>query len=332
LFSSRGTPYGHRHMHGFSSHTWKWVNKTNEVFWVKYHFKTDQGIRNLSNAEAVRIAGTDPDHSTRDLFDSIAKGFPPSWSMFVQIMPEAEAAKYKWNPFDVTKVWPHKDYPLIPVGKMVLNRNPENYFAEVEQSAFSPSHLIPGIEPSPDRMLQGRLFSYPDTQRHRLGVNFQQIPINCPYRVAGGVTNYQRDGAATFMNPGAGPNYEPNSLNGPVARPEAAITGFQASGTVGRYHPALVHANDDFEQPGTFFRDVLDEKEQDELVANLVGSISDATRMEVKVRACANLYRADRNLGLRVAKGVGAPQDEVETHVGNASAAEAKAKKEALKN
>ena len=186
LFSSRGVPQSYRHMNGYSSHTFVWVNVQGERFYVKNHFKTDQGVKNLLGEEK------DPDSATKDLWTAIEKEDWPSWSMYTQVMPEKQAAGYKYDVFDVTKVWPHSDYPLIPVGKMTLNRNPKNYFAEIEQSAFSPSHLVPGIEPSNDKLLQGRLFSYPDTQRHRLGVNYDQIPVNCPYKAK--LANHSRDG------------------------------------------------------------------------------------------------------------------------------------------
>jgi len=224
LFSDRGTPDGFRHMNGYSSHTFKWVNKNGEEFYVKMHFKTDSGIKNLSAERASELSGKDPDYATRDLFNHIQSGQEATWTMNVQVMPVKDAELYRWNVFDVTKVWPHKDYPLQKVGKMVLNRNPENYFAEVEQAAFSPSHLVPGIEPTNDRMLQGRLFSYPDTHRHRLGVNYKQIPINCPYRVS----NQQRDGKmAVNGNGGSQPNYEPNSLGTPREDKSYAISPFK---------------------------------------------------------------------------------------------------------
>ena len=192
LFSDRGTPDGFRHMHGFSSHTFRWVNKEGIAHWVKLHFKTKSGIKNLSAEQADKLTGEDPDYATRDLHNHIKEGKTAEWSLYIQAMPENEAANYRFNIFDVTKVISQKDYPLIYVGEFVLNRNPENYFAETEQVAFSPGHLVPGMEPSPDKMLQGRLFSYPDTHRHRLGANFEQIPINCPYRAR--VHNGQRDG------------------------------------------------------------------------------------------------------------------------------------------
>lgn len=194
LFSDRGTPDGYRHMNGYSSHTFKWVNEQGEQFWVKYHWKTDQKIKNLTAEQADKIKSIDADYATRDLHNNIRDGNAATWTLQVQIMPVAEGYDYRWNIFDVTKVWPHKDYPCIDIGRMVLNKNPENYFAETEQSAFSPSHLVPGIEPSFDKMLQGRLFSYPDTHRHRLGANYDHIPINCPYRAK--VHNGQRDGPA----------------------------------------------------------------------------------------------------------------------------------------
>ena len=188
LFSNRGTPDGFRHMNGHSSHTFKWINEKGEVFYVKYHFNTDAGIKNLTMKEANELAGSSPDYATKELHDHLAKGHVASWTWYVQIMTESQGESYRFDIFDITKVWPHSDFPLIPVGKMILNRNPDNFFAEVEQVAFSPGNLVPGIEPSNDKMLQGRLFSYPDTQRHRLGPNFDQIPINCPYRTR--VANY----------------------------------------------------------------------------------------------------------------------------------------------
>jgi len=209
LFSDRGTPYGYRHMNGYSSHTFKWVNAAGEAHLVKYHFKTDQGIKNFTAEEQDKMSLTNREFSQTDLYDNIEAGNNPSWTWYVQVMPEKDAENYRFDVLDITKVWPHSDYPLQKVGKMVLNRNPENYHAEVEQSAFAPSHLVPGIEPSNDKMLQGRLFSYADTHRHRLGANYKQIPINCPYRAR--VANYQRDNYAYNGNQGSGVNHEPNT-------------------------------------------------------------------------------------------------------------------------
>lgn len=222
LFSDRGTPYGFRHMNGYGSHTYRWVNAKGEVFYVKWHFKTDSGIKNLTGPEAEQMR-VEPDYAVKDLSEHIASGKAATWTYNVQIMPEADAENYKWNIFDVTKVWPHSDYPLIPVGKLVLNKNPDNYFAQVEQIAFSPSHVVPGIEPSADRMLQGRLFSYPDTHRHRLGGNYDQIPVNCPYRTT--LTNGHRDGyMAVNGNGGSAPNYEPSSFRPVHFSPHAALS------------------------------------------------------------------------------------------------------------
>ena len=228
LFSNRGTPDGFRFMNGYGSHTYKWVNKNGEQFYVKWHFKTDSGNKVLTGDQADKLRGEDPDYATRDLYNHIASGKAATWTYYAQVMPERDAANYKWNIFDVTKVWPHSDYPLIPVGKLVLNRNPVNYFAEVEQSAFSPGHMVPGIEPSNDRMLQGRLFSYPDTHRHRLGANYDQIPVNCPFRSR--VANNQRDGPMCVNgNQGSAPNYEPNSFGGPVENKSFALSPFKVS-------------------------------------------------------------------------------------------------------
>ena len=182
LFTDRGTPDGYRHMHGFGTHTFRWVNAQGEAFWVKFHFLTDSGVKNFTLDEANKMRGIDPDYATNDLYNHIESGKTATWTWKIQVMPEADGYNYKWNIFDPTKVWPHGDYPLIEVGKLTLNKNPENFFAETEQSAFAPANFIPGIEPSPDKVLQGRLFAYSDTQRYRLGVNHQQLPINCPYR------------------------------------------------------------------------------------------------------------------------------------------------------
>jgi catalase len=212
LFSDRGTPDGYRHMDGFSSHTFSLINSKNELFYVKWHFKNKQGIKNFTGERASEMRGVDPDYAQRDLFDHIAKGDFPKWRVCVQIMPEKDAETYHINPFDLTKVWPHKDYPLHEVGELVLDRNPENYFAEVEQAAFEPRNVVPGMGFSPDKMLQARLISYPDAHRYRLGVNYDSLPVNkpqCPYHT------YNKDGAMRFDgNEGSAVNYEPNSFGG----------------------------------------------------------------------------------------------------------------------
>ena len=233
--------------------------------------KTDQGIKNFTPAEQDQMTLKDKDFSTSDLYSSIAKGDFPSWTMYVQIMPEKDADGYKFDVFDITKIWPHSDYPLQKVGKFTLNRNPENYHAEVEQSAFSPSHMVPGIEPSNDKMLQGRLFSYPDTHRHRLGGNYDQIPINCPYRAR--LSNYQRDGAAVVDgNKGGQVNHEPNSSGGPKEDPTFAWSQMPVTGETGRYK--IPHPNTHFEQPRTLWNKVFTEEQRKSCVENLAGPLS----------------------------------------------------------
>ena len=220
LMSDRGTPDGFRHMHGFSSHTFRWVNKSGEAVWVKLHFRTLSGIKNLTSEQAKGLL-EDHDYATRDLFSHLQQGKTAEWELSVQVIPERDGFSYNWNIFDVTKVVPHGDYPLLPLGKLVLNRNVTNFFAETEQAAFSPGNLVPGIEPSLDKMLQGRLFSYPDTHRHRLGPNFTQIPINCPYRAR--VYNTHRDGPMRVDDNGG--NFVLTQAMQPTMSPIPATTG-----------------------------------------------------------------------------------------------------------
>jgi len=298
LFSDRGTPNGYRHMNGFSSHTLKLVNDKGVAHWVKFHFKTDQKIKNFTAEEATTLSGSDPDYATRDLFEAIEKGQFPSWTVKVQAMPVEKAATYRWNVFDVTKVWPQAEYPLLEIGKLTLNRNPENYFAETEQSAFSPSHMVPGIEPSPDKMLQGRLFSYPDTHRHRLGPNYLQIPINQAYCAK--INNHQRDGFMTVNgNFGAAPNYEPNSFGGPhQAGKSAALAPVAVTGNGERY--TLPVKDDDFVQAGNLYR-LLTADQKTRLVNNIAGAIKGAKR-HIQERQIAHLKKADAEYGSRVEK------------------------------
>jgi len=303
LFSDRGTPDGYRHQHGYGSHTYKWINAKGEVSFVKFHFRADAGIKNLTADQANQLKAQDADYATHDLHDHIQKGNSATWTVTVQIMPEAEAVNYKWNILDVTKVWPHGDYPLIPFGKMVLNRNPQNYFAETEQAAFAPGHMVPGIEASADRMLQGRLFSYPDTHRHRLGVNYQQIPINCPYRVR--VANGQRDGFMTVdSNQGNTPNYEPNSFGGAQADEKFKHAPYKVTGLAQRYKPN--HPNCDFAQPGALFRKVMKPQDRDNLISNLQGHLKGANR-DIQERQVRVFYKCDPEYGNRLAQGLGFP-------------------------
>ncbi|CAH1798535.1 unnamed protein product [Owenia fusiformis] len=294
LFSDRGTPDGYRRMNGYGSHTFKLVNDAGEAVYTKFHFKTDQGIKNFNMDEAGNLASSDPDYATRDLYNAIAEGNFPSWSMFIQVMTFKEAETYKYNPFDLTKVWPHSDFPLIPAGRFVLNRNPKDYFAEVEQIAFAPIHMVPGVEASPDKMLQGRLYSYPDTHRHRLGTNYMQIPVNCPYAKT---NNYQRDGPACVTDNQVGaPNYFPNSFSGPVDNVKNNETTFNISGDVQRYNSA---DDDNFTQVGNFWRNVLKPSERSALVRNIGAHLSGAQEF-IQARAVKNFGQCDPEYGSRL--------------------------------
>ncbi|HEY4552056.1 MAG TPA: catalase KatA [Bacillaceae bacterium] len=307
LMSDRGIPATFRHMHGFGSHTFKWVNEAGEGVWVKYHFKTEQGVKNLDVNLAAKLAGENPDYHTQDLFNAIEKGDFPSWKLYVQIMPLEDADTYRFDPFDVTKVWSQKDYPLIEVGRMVLNRNPENYFAEVEQATFSPGTLVPGIEVSPDKMLQGRLFAYHDAHRYRVGTNHQMLPIN---RAHNEVKNYQRDGAMRFdNNGGSSVYYEPNSFGGPSETHENKTSEFEVSGSAGSV--AYDH-HDHYTQPGDLYR-LMSEEERSRLVENIVSAMKPVQSEEIKIRQIKHFYKADPEYGTRVAEGLGlkVPAEEV---------------------
>ena len=301
LFSDRGTPRGHRNMNGHSSHTFKWYNAAGEVFWVKYHFKTLQGIKNLTREEATRLAGEDPNHSTNDLFAAIDQGEFPAWRVCVQIMPAKNAATYRWNIFDITKVWPHKDYPLIEIGRMTLNRNPANYFADVEQAAFSPGNFVPGIGASPDKMLQARIISYNDAHLYRLGPNYQLLPVNAPRACA--AANYQRDGSMRLDSNGAGgPNYWPNSMGGPAPDPAVAEPAIVVESPAMR-HPQNV-CDEDFIQPGELYRRVMNDTDREHLVGNIVAHLGNAQK-RIQLRQTALFYKADADYGRRVAEGLG---------------------------
>ncbi|WP_053367514.1 catalase KatA [Bacillus sp. FJAT-27245] len=301
LFSDRGIPATFRHMHGFGSHTFKWVNDAGEAYWVKYHFKTEQGIANLAAETAAEIAGANPDYHIEDLHNAIEKGDYPAWRLYVQIMPLADADTYRWDPFDVTKVWSQKDYPLQEVGRMVLNKNPENYFAEVEQATFSPGNFVPGIEASPDKMLQGRLFAYSDAHRYRVGTNHNLLPINRPRSE---VNHYQRDGQMRFDNNGGGSvYYEPNSFSGPKETPENKIAPFEVSGSASS--TAYDH-DDHYTQAGDLYR-LMSEEERARLVANIVAAMKPVERDDIKLRQIGHFLKADKEYGTRVAEGLGLP-------------------------
>ncbi|XP_037796874.1 catalase-like [Penaeus monodon] len=295
LFSDRGTPDGYRHMNGYGSHTFKLVNAKGEAVYCKFHYKTDQGIKCLSCKKADELGGSDPDYATRDLYNAISSGDYPSYTMYIQVMTFEEAEKWKFNPFDLTKVWPHGEFPLIPVGRLTFDRNPKNYFAEVEQIAFSPANMVPGIEASPDKMLQGRLFSYNDTHRHRLGANYTQIPVNCPYRAR--TKNYQRDGPMCVDgNQDSAPNYFPNSFSGPQDCRKHSAPKFSVSADVDRYNSA---DEDNFTQVGIFYRQVLNEAERQRLVENIAGHLIGAQEF-IQDRAIKNFAQADPEYGANI--------------------------------
>ena len=286
-------------MNGYGSHTFSLINAEGKRFWVKFHVKTEQGVACFTDAEATALAGTDPDHATRDLFASIDKADFPRWRVHVQIMPEADAADYYVNPFDLTKVWRHSDYPLIEVGILELNRNPQNYFAEVEQAAFSPSNIVPGIGFSPDKVLQGRILSYADAQRYRLGVNHESLPVNrpqCP------VHTYHRDGAMRFDgNSGNAPNYEPNSFGGPQEDPSYRQPPLSLEGDADRYDQKS--DGDDFSQAGDLYR-IMTPDQQQQLVDNIVGSMGTVPE-EIQRRQIDHFIKADSAYGRRIAEGLG---------------------------
>jgi catalase len=307
LMSDRGIPRTLHEMHGFSSHTFSWMNAGGERFWVKYHIKAVAGAHSLTNDEAKAIAAEDPDHHRRELWDTIASGNAPEWRVQVQVMPFADAADYRFNPFDLTKVWPHGDYPLITVGRLVLDRNPVNFFAEVEQAAFAPSNLVPGIGLSPDKMLIGRVFSYHDTHLHRIGTNYQQLPINAP-RVE--VHSYNKEGAMAYRHAGAQPVYSPNSFGGPRADTTLGqdIGWDVEAAELGRYAYEKHAEDDDFGQPRTLYREVMDDTARAHLAANIVAHASNRTSSQMRSRVVAYWARVDARLAEQVARGLGVEQ------------------------
>ena len=302
LMGDRGIPKNFRHMDGFSSHTYMWINAKGEKVWVKYHFLTDQGNDFLTQAEADRLAGADADHYRRDLHEAIKRGEHPSWTLKMQIMPFEDAKTYRFNPFDLTKVWPHEDYPLIEVGKMTLDRNPTDFHTEIEQAAFEPNNLVRGIGLSPDKMLLGRGFAYSDAHRARLGVNYKQIPVNRPQSP---VHSYSKDGAMRVQNV-SDPVYAPNSYGGPKADPSLTDDGglWYADGDMVRKAYTLRKDDDDWGQAGTLVREVLDDAARDRLVGNIVGHLKDGVSEPVLARAIEYWRKVDKKLGDDVANGV----------------------------
>ena len=304
--SDRGIPFSYRHMHGFSSHTYSMINVKNERVWVKFHFVTQQGIKNLTDAEAEAIIAKDRESHQRDLYDSIERGEFPRWKLFIQVMTEEQAKKMPYNPFDLTKVWYHKEFPLIEVGYFELNRNPENYFAEVEQSAFNPAHIVPGIGFSPDKMLQGRLFSYGDTQRYRLGVNHHQIPVNAPRCP---MNSYHRDGQMRVNNnAGSTIGYEPNSYGEWSEQPEFREPPLELTGAADNWD-FRADDNDYYTQPGKLFR-LMSSAQQKVLFENTARAMGDAP-LEIKLRHAGNCFKADPAYGKGVANALGISLPEV---------------------
>jgi len=308
VMSDRGIPKSFRHMHGFGSHTYSFINSENKRFWVKFTFKTQQGIQNLTDAEAGEIIASDRESNQRDLYESIERGEFPRWKLYVQIMNEEDANTYHIHPFDLTKVWPHGDYPLIEVGEMELNRNAENFFADVEQAAFSPANIVPGISFSPDKMLQGRLFSYGDTQRYRLGVNHSLIPVNapkCPFH------SYHRDGAMRVDgNSGGATSYEPNRHGEWQEQPDFAEPPLAINGDAAKFN-FREDDHDYYSQPGNLFR-MLKPDEQQRLFENTARAIGEASK-EVQDRHIGNCAKADPAYGEGVAKAIAALQQHQES-------------------
>jgi catalase len=297
LMGDRGIPKTWRHMNGYSSHTYSWVNAAGEIFWVKYHFITNQGVEFLTQAEADRLAGVDGDYHQRDLYSSIQRGEYPSWTLKVQIMPFEEAKTYRINPFDLTKVWPHGDYPLIDVGRLTLNRNVTDYHTEIEQAAFEPNHQVPGTGLSPDKMLLARGFSYSDAHRARLGVNYRQIPVNRP-KVE--VNSYSKDGVGRTIN-ACDPVYAPNSYGGPKADPSR--TGevlWAADGEMVRGAYTLREDDDDYGQAGVMVREVLDDAARTRLVSNVAGHLRAGVSEPILARAFEYWKNIDKPLGDRI--------------------------------
>ncbi|HUZ79079.1 MAG TPA: catalase [Thermoplasmata archaeon] len=299
LMGDRGIPATWRNMNGYSSHTYSLWNEKGERFWVKWHFKTMQGNRILTDAQGVELAGSAPDFHRADLYDAIERKEYPKWKVQIQIMPEKGAETYPIHPFDLTKVWPHRDYPVQEVGILELNRNPANYFAEVEQAAFEPANLIPGMGASPDKMLQARLLSYADAHRYRIGINYVALPINRPLAP---VNSYHRDGQTRFdENGGGSPNYEPNSFGGPVGDPTLKEPPLRISGDADRYDHHV--GNEDYSQAGDLFR-LMGPEERERLIGTIARSMATVPK-EIQLRQIAQFTRADPDYGLGVARALG---------------------------
>lgn len=297
LFSDRGTPDGYRHMNGYGSHTFSMINADNERVWVKFHFKTRQGNKTLTGPQAEEIRGKDPDYAQRDLVEAIEKGDPPKWALKIQVMTEEQAKNFRWNPFDLTKIWPHGEYPLINAGEMVLNKVPDNYFADVEQSAFAPANVVDGVSFSPDKMLQARILSYPDAHRYRLGANYEQIPVNKPIVP---VHNHQRDGfMRTDGNSGDAPNYYPNSFDDIEADRKYRDHPVKLDADMADYYDRNENDDDHYTQPGDLYRKVMSDQDRKNTVDNIVGSMSGIEgpkRDEIIQRQLSHFHKVDKDM------------------------------------
>ncbi|GAA5897117.1 hypothetical protein JCM6882_001797 [Rhodosporidiobolus microsporus] len=303
LFSDRGTPNGYRHMHGYSGHTHKLVKDDGSFVYAQFHYVCDQGIKNFTNEEAGKLAGDNPDYANQDLFEAIERGEHPSWTLYVQTMTPQQAEEFEFNVLDLTKIWPHKEYPLRPVGKLVLNENPKNYFAEIEQIAFAPSHLIHGVEPTADPVLQSRLFSYPDTHRHRLGANYAQLPVNAPLNPP---ANWQRDGPMAFYNQGNRPNY--GSTIQPLSYAKNPYDVSQHEQFIGGAVADLSFVTEqDFVQPRALWQKVFDDGARARFVSNVAGHLSGTKSKEVRDRTLSVFTAIDSDLGSRLAQAIKAP-------------------------
>jgi len=305
LFSDRGTPDGYHNMHGYSGHTFKFVREDGEWVYVQIHVRANGGSKTLDSGTAGKLAGENPDYGIQALFEAIENEKYPSWTVYVQTMTPQQAEKFRYNVLDLTKVWPHSEYPLRPVGKLVLDENPQNYFAEIEQAAFSPSHTVPGIEPSADPVLQSRLFSYPDTHRHRLGVNYQQFPVNAPIVH---VANFQRDGAATFVSQGTRPNYQ-STISPLTYRPKPYADKEHRHETwAGHARAHLYEISElDFEQPRVLYTKVLDDTGRQHLVENIAANLGNVKSPEIKARQLAVFAAVDQGLSDAIARAIGVP-------------------------
>ncbi|UXM93812.1 catalase [Paenarthrobacter sp. JL.01a] len=316
LMGDRGLPASWREMQGYGSHTYQWINAAGERFWVKYHFKSNQGVNSITGEQAEALAGSDADFYIRDLSENIEAGNFPSWELHVQVMPYEDAKTYRFNPFDLTKVWPHSDYPLIHVGTMELNKNPENYFAQIEQATFAPSNFVPGIAASPDKMLQARIFSYADAHRYRVGTNHAQIPVNQPKNQ---VNNYSQDGQGRYLfNAPSTPVYAPNSVGGPAAvEPASPAGGWENDGELTLSAHTLHAEDDDFGQAGTLYREVYDEAAKARFLDTITGAVGGVKNADIKERAIQYWTNVDAELGAKLRANLGAGQTTSDAEAAN---------------